>query len=71
MEKHSAAYAAEMTKRHQFFEFQRFQYGIKLPEGLSRFAFRRPCLVECEVLFLWGQRKAKKNKNSAFSAPLR
>jgi len=40
MEKHSAACAAETTKKSIPW-FQGTNTGILLPEGLSRFAFRR------------------------------
>ena len=56
--------------------------GILLPEGLSRFAFRRPCPVEClpnemHSIFHRGEayssgvsEKQKKTKSSALSAAL-
>jgi hypothetical protein len=43
---------------------------ILLPEGLSRFAFRRPCPVECEAYSSMVSEK-QKNKISAFSVALR
>ncbi|MGB6010100.1 MAG: hypothetical protein WBI57_02390, partial [Desulfobacterales bacterium] len=36
--------------------------GILLPEGLSRFAFRRPCPVECEAYSSGVSEKQKKQK---------
>jgi len=36
--------------------------GILLPEGLSRFAFRRPCPVECEAYSSGVSEKQKKHK---------
>jgi len=45
--------------------------GILLPEGFSRFAFRRPCPVECNAYSSGVSEKQKKTKNSALSATLR
>jgi hypothetical protein len=36
--------------------------GILLPEGLSHFAFRRPCPVECEAYSSGVSEKQKKIK---------
>jgi hypothetical protein len=36
--------------------------GNLLPEGLSRFAFRRPCPVECEAYSSGVSEKQKKQK---------
>jgi hypothetical protein len=36
--------------------------GILLPEGLSRFAFRRPCPVECEAYSSGVSEKQKNQK---------
>jgi len=70
MEKNSAAYAAETTKIINSL-VATCQYGILSPEGLSRFAFRRTCPVECEAYSSGVSEKQKKNKISASSAPLR
>ena len=61
MEKHSAACAAETTKKSIPW-LQGANTGILLPEGLSRFAFRRPCPVECEAYSSGVSEKQKKPK---------
>ena len=61
MEKHSAAYAAETTKGIILW-LQGADTSILLPEGLSRFAFRRPCPVECVAYSSGVSEKQKKQK---------
>jgi hypothetical protein len=67
MEKHSAAYAAETTKSI-ILRLQGANTGILLPEGLSRFAFRRPCPVECEAYSSGVSEKQKNQKLCALCA---
>jgi len=60
MGKPSAAYAAETTKAINFLLRGANTDNI-LPEGLSHFAFRHPCPVECKAYSSGVSEKQNKN----------
>jgi hypothetical protein len=61
MEKHSAAKLRKRQKASILW-LQGANMGILLPDGLSHFAFRRRCPVECETYSSGVSEKQKKPK---------